>query len=70
MTTTAPATIDIATLAEALETTPRMTRKFLRSITPKESQPGKGSRWAIEKKAIASLKKQFATFTAPADDAE
>ena len=59
MTNTAPATIDVPTLAEALETDGRTTRKFLRSITPAENHPGKGSRWAIDKKSVTSLKKQF-----------
>lgn len=66
MTNTAP-TIDIKALAEALDTDARTTRRFLRSITPKDSHPGKGSRWAIEKKDLASLKKQFATYSAPAE---
>lgn len=62
MTTTAPlAPADLATL---LGTDPRTTRKFLRSITPLEEQPGKGSRWAIKgtKANIATLTKKFAAF--------
>ena len=62
MTSNTPATITVADLAVALDTDPRTARKFLRSITPKENQPGKGSRWSIEKKALNSLKKQFATY--------
>jgi hypothetical protein len=44
----------------------RTVRKFLRSITPKENQPGKGSRWAIEgnKRDITKLTKQFNEWTA------
>ena len=54
-------TIDIAALATALDTDARTTRKFMRSITPADAQPGKGSRWAIEKREVASLRKKFAT---------
>lgn len=48
-------------LAAELSTTPRVARKFLRSITPREEQPGKGSRWAIDgsKRNLTSLGKQF-----------
>ena len=56
------ATINIQDLSTALEANPRTVRKFLRSVTPVEDQPGKGGRWQIEKKNLRSLKKQFATF--------
>lgn len=48
-------------LAVELGATPRETRKFLRSITPKEEQPGKGSRWAIPggKRELTRLQKQY-----------
>ncbi len=49
-------------LATKLETSPRTTRKFLRSITPKDEQPGKGSRWQIEKRDVRGLVKKFADF--------
>lgn len=66
------ATINITELSEKLETTPRTTRKFLRSIKPVEEQPGKGGRWQIQKAEVRSLKKQFATFleehTRPTED--
>ena len=51
-----------ADLAEALGTDARTARKFLRSITPRDEQPGKGSRWAIEKKHLRSLRTKFAAF--------
>ena len=37
-------------------------RKFLRSITPREDQPGKGGRWALPdgKRELTKLRKQFA----------
>lgn len=58
------ATITVADLAIALSTDARTTRRFLRSITPKDSQPGKGSRWAIEKREVRGMTKKFAAFTA------
>ena len=70
MTTIAP--LSPAALAEVLGTDARTTRKFLRSITPKEDQPGKGSRWEVKgtKANIASLVKRFAAFTADEDAAK
>jgi hypothetical protein len=42
--------------------TGREVRKFLRSITPRDEQPGKGSRWQLAgtKPAVTKLSKQFA----------
>lgn len=65
------AQITAAELASELETDSRTVRKFLRSVTPKDAQPGKGSRWNIEKKNLRTLRKQFSTWTAeraPAED--
>lgn len=56
------ATITVADLAADLNTDARTTRKFLRSITPKDAQPGKGSRWAIEKREVRSLRSKFSKF--------
>lgn len=56
------ATITVADLAADLNTDARTARKFLRSITPKDSQPGKGSRWAIEKREVRSLRSKFSKF--------
>jgi predicted ArsR family transcriptional regulator len=56
------AQITVNELAEQLETTPRTARKFLRTITPKEEQPGKGKRWQIQKRDVRGLVKKFATF--------
>lgn len=56
------AQIQVTELAQELETTARTARKFLRSITPKDEQPGKGGRWKIEKRDIRSLKKKFIVF--------
>lgn len=63
------ATITVTDLALELNTDPRTTRKFLRSITPADAQPGKGSRWAIEKREVRSLKSKFTKFTAEQETA-
>jgi hypothetical protein len=64
------ATINVQELATELNTDGRTARKFLRSITPKDAQPGKGSRWAIEKKDLRSMKSQFTKFTAAQQEAK
>ena len=56
------AVITVNELAETLETSTRTTRKFLRSITPQDEQPGTGSRWQIEKRDVRSLKTKFTKF--------
>ena len=61
------ATINIADLATELGTDPRTARKFMRSITPREGQPGKGSRWSIEKREVRALRSKFAKFAAEAE---
>lgn len=38
----------------------RTVRKFLRSVTPKGDQPGKGNRWEVRN--TAALRKQFAAW--------
>lgn len=53
------ATMTATALAQELDTTAREVRKFLRSVTPKDDQPGKGSQWAIEKRALRTLRKQY-----------
>lgn len=58
------AQITVNELATTLETSPRTARKFLRSITAKDEQPGKGKRWSIEKRDVRSLTKKFADFQA------
>lgn len=52
-------TMTTAQAAEKLETTPRTLRKFLRTITPKDAQPGKGSRWTLEARDVTKMRKQF-----------
>lgn len=63
---TAAATLTPADLATVLGTDARTTRKFLRSITPKDAQPGKGSRWEIKgtKSNLAGLTKKYRDFEA------
>lgn len=51
-------------LASELGATPREVRKFLRSVTPKDGQPGKGARWTIEKKDLRSLRSKYDKYTA------
>lgn len=51
-------------VATELETDPRTLRKFLRATTPKDSQPGKGSRYSFEKKDLRGLRTRFAKWTA------
>lgn len=57
-------TITTKDLATALETDPRTLRKFLRSVTDKEAQPGKGSRWSFEKRQIRTYRAQFTKWQA------
>lgn len=58
------ATITVTDLATRLDTDPRTARKFLRSITPADSHPGKGSRWSIEARDVRSLQSKFKKFEA------
>jgi hypothetical protein len=55
------ATITTTEFAEMLETTPRNLRKFLRAdLANREiATPGKGSRYAIEKREVKSLTRRF-----------
>lgn len=68
------ATINIAEFALALDSNGREVRKFLRSVIPADAQPGKGGRWAIEKREVRSLTKKFAAWNearnAPAEVVE
>lgn len=64
------ATITVTELATELTTDARTARKFLRSITPADAQPGKGSRWSIEKRDVRSLKSKFAKFEQGVADAK
>jgi len=46
-------------LALELGTDPRTVRKFLRSAEGMDAKVGKGQRWAIEAKAVRSLRTRF-----------
>lgn len=59
--------LTVTDLAARLDTDARTTRKFLRTITPADAQPGKGSRWSIEAKQVQSLKAKFKKFQAEAE---
>jgi len=58
------ATLTTAEVAAELNTTARTLRKFLRADARANNKadtlPGKGSRYAIDRKAIAPMKKRFA----------
>lgn len=65
--------LNIADLAARLDTDARTTRKFLRSITPADEQPGKGKRWAVPAAKVRTLQSQFKKYTdehAPVDEHE
>ena len=68
------ATINVSEFATIIEATPRDARKFLREVTPDDAQPGKGGRWAIEKREVRSLRSKFAKWDAerkaPAEEPE
>jgi predicted transcriptional regulator len=56
-----------AEVAEALETTPRTLRKFLRSDANKIAPVGKGHRYSIAAGQVRTLRSQFAKWTAAQD---
>lgn len=58
-------TMTPTTFASRVDSDGRTVRKFLRSITPKDEQPGKGSRWVMPttKRELTKLEKQFAAWT-------
>lgn len=62
------ATITTTELAEEIGTSTRTLRKFLRAdaraADKGDSLPGKGGRYAIERKAVPGLKKRFTKWAA------
>lgn len=67
-----PNTITPKELAVKLDSDPRTVRKFLRSDAGFNATVGKGQRWAIEARQVASLRKRFNAWVAaksPAEDA-
>lgn len=61
--------ISPAALAVLLGADGRSIRRFLRSFTPKEDQPGSGGRWSIDPADVDALRVQFAEFV-KADNSE
>lgn len=59
-------TMTPAEFATEVNSDGRTVRKFLRSITPKDEQPGKGSRWVLPgtKREVTKLSKQFREWSA------
>lgn len=61
-------TISTAELATELDTTPRTLRKFLRADARAagkgDTLPGKGSRYAIDRKSVRGLSKRFTAWQA------
>lgn len=58
--------------ATAIGTDPRTARKFLRSVTDKADQPGKGARWEIkgDKRTLATMGKKFAEWQKAREEAK
>jgi hypothetical protein len=68
---TAAKELTTAEFATELNTDPRTVRKYLRSVTPRDAQPGKGSRWVLPgtKTAITKHRKDFAIWQKAQADA-
>ena len=64
------ATLTVKEAAIECNTDARTLRKFLRSDASPIAPVGKGSRYAIERKALRSLKAKFATWDAARTPAE
>lgn len=56
------ATITAKEFAARVGTDPRTVRKFIRSESGLNTKVGKGQRWALEGKQVASLTKRFRTW--------
>ena len=57
-------TMTVPELATLLSTDGKTTRRFLRSITPKEGQPGKGGRWIIDEDQLDDLRDKYNSYLA------
>lgn len=57
-------TMTVPELATLLSTDGKTTRRFLRSITPKEGQPGKGGRWIIDEDRLDDLRDKYNSYRA------
>ena len=52
-------TMTVPELATLHSTDGKTTRRFLRSITPKDGQPGKGGRWIIDEDQLDDLRDKY-----------
>jgi hypothetical protein len=59
------ATLSAKEAALELGTDARTFRKFMRTITPKDEQPGQGNRYAIEARSMKGLRKKFDEWNKP-----
>lgn len=68
---TKTAEMTTAQFAAEIGTDPKTLRKYLRSVTPRDEQPGKGSRWSLPgtKTAINAHRKSFAKWQKDQADA-
>ena len=57
-------TMTVPELATLLSTDGKTMRRFLRSITPKEGQPGKGGRWIIDEDQLDDLRDKYNSYRA------
>ena len=57
-------TMTVPELATLLSTDGKTTRRFLRSITPKDGQPGKGGRWIIDEDQLDNLRDKYNSYRA------
>jgi hypothetical protein len=64
------ATLSAKEAAREIGCDARTFRKFMRSITAKEDQPGQGNRYSIEQRQMSRLKRQFAEWNTPKPKAE
>lgn len=58
-------TLSAKEAARELGTDARTFRKFMRSMLPKEEQPGQGNRYHIEEAQLKKLKSQFEEWSKP-----
>lgn len=61
-----------AQFATSIGTDPKTLRKYLRSVTPRDEQPGKGGRWVLpgSKSEIAKHRRAFAKWQKEQADAQ
>lgn len=69
---TAATELTTRAFADAIGTDPKTLRKYLRSVTPRDEQPGKGGRWVLpgSKSEIAKHRRAFAKWQKDQADAQ